>query len=73
MESSSSPRVIHFDQILPLDCTHAVYDNAVACFLLLRVSWESCLRFHHEISEWLVVYQGIWVCCFVGARLLLVY
>ena len=73
MESSSSPRVIRFDQILPLDCTRAVYDNAVMCFLSLHTSWESCPRFHREISEWLVVYQGVWVCRFAGARLLLVY
>ena len=27
---------IHFEQILPSNCTRAVYDNAVTCFLSLR-------------------------------------
>ena len=56
-----SPRIVRLDQILPWTSTHAVYDNAVVCFLALRESWAECPRYYREVTEWLYVYQGVWV------------
>jgi hypothetical protein len=75
-KESPTLRVVHLDQILPWTSTHAVYENAVTCFLSLRTSWLECPRYNREVSEWLCVYQGIWVrhfsCCHVPLLLILV-
>jgi hypothetical protein len=56
-----APRVVRLEHILPYNSTRAVYDNAVACFLSLCDSWAVCPRYQREVTEWLCVYQGIWV------------
>jgi hypothetical protein len=56
-----APHIVRLEQILPWNSTHAVYDNAVACFLSLCKSWAACPRYQCEVAEWLYVYQGVWV------------
>jgi hypothetical protein len=59
--SAPAPRIVRLEQILPWNSTHAMYDNAAACFLSMRDYWASCPCYHREVTEWLCVYQGIWV------------
>jgi hypothetical protein len=59
-----TPRIVHLDQILPMASTRVMYDQTVAGFLALRDTWAACPRFHKEVTEWLYVYQAMWVCAF---------
>jgi hypothetical protein len=59
--SAPTPHVVCLEQILPWNSTCAVYDNTAACFLLMCNSWALCPRYHHEVTEWLCVYQCVWV------------
>ena len=58
--------IVCLEQILPWGSTRTIYDNTVTCFLTLCDSWAACPHFHCEVTEWLCIYQGIWVgfaCC----------
>ena len=58
--------IVCLEQILRWGSTHTIYDNTVTCFLSLCDSWAACPHFHCEVTEWLCIYQGIWVgvaCC----------